>query len=164
MGRGRGGFFAGNDDLIKECGARVPSISHTAPNAGQPDFQSRAEGIGKQDCRLEPTPEFSCGGKDRLARLDTNDLIDIAHPLPETGKLLGAEDGDAGIGAAELECAHGGYGHHGVSEPVWRAQDDAEWCGIWLGVRQVDTPLGFADEEVGKRGLPAVMNPEPIRW
>jgi hypothetical protein len=69
---------------------------------------------------------------------------------------LWAEDGNAGVGAAEFEGPHGGNGHDGVSEPVWRANDDAEGCGIGFVGRQVDTPFGFIDEEVRKAGYDGI--------
>lgn len=83
----RGGIFAGIDDLVEECGARVSGIADAAPDAGEPDFDGRAQGIRKKDGGFKLASQFSCGGKNRLARLDADHLIHIPHPLPETCEL-----------------------------------------------------------------------------
>ena len=158
----RSEFFAGNYNLVEECSARVSRISNAAPDAGEPDLEGGAQRIRKQDSRFKLASQFFCCGKNRLARLDTDHFVNIPHPLPEACELLWAEDGHAGIGAAELEGSHGGNGHDGVAEPVWGTNDDAEGCGVGFVGRQVDASFGFIDEEIRQRGLPAVVNPEPV--
>ena len=68
------------------------------------------------------------------------------------------------VGTATAASFHRGNTHHGIAEPIARADKEAEGLQTGDGFRfgRMESAPGLAEEE-GPGGFPAVVDPEPIR-
>ena len=158
------GFRSEGRDALEQPATPVPGITHDGGDAEGARLEGGAQRVGEKKGRVELCPDPPGQGAWRFPRLDFDHLIDRGDAPPEGSQFGRSQDGEVEVGTAPAASFHRGNTHHGIAEPIARADKEAEGLQSGDGFRfgRVESAPCVAEEE-GPGGFPAVVDPEPIR-
>ena len=148
--------------VVEQPAAAVSGESTDVRNVQGAGFEGGPQGVGHEEGGVERLEHAASERARRFAGFESNDGIDGGHASPQRGEFGRGEHGEVQVGSTFFAGLHGGDVHHGIAEPVARADEEFERLegGGSIG-GEVEAAAGASEQE-RLRGFPAVVDPEPI--
>ena len=117
--------FLRRKNIREQPATRVARVAGAPGDARQPHFQRGAQAVRENHTSVEFARADQLCDAENFRSRKCDHLIHLRDETPHVREFFRCHHGDVRGGIAVLQRTHGGHAHHGVAEPVGRADDDA---------------------------------------